>query len=69
MRDADSYEGRAVNCLMAVMEDEASHAELFAQIDEMSTDDLHALMEHADILRLHARREWLHRTTRPASTP
>lgn len=67
MRDAEDYEDRAVNCLRAVMEDDATHAELFAQIDAMSADELHVLMDHADILRLHARREWLHRTTRPAS--
>jgi hypothetical protein len=66
MRDADSYEEQSVNCLRAVMEDSADKAELYAQLDAMATDDVHALMEHADVLRMHARREWLHRTTRPA---
>lgn len=62
MRDASTYEERAVNCLQAVMEDSADHAELYAQLDTMDADHLHALMEHADTLHLHARREWLHRT-------
>lgn len=66
MRDASTYEQRAVNCLQAVMEDDANRAELFAQLDAMDAEHLHALMEHAYILRLHARREWLHRTARPA---
>lgn len=66
MRDASTYEGRAINCLQAVMEDVTSSPELFAQLDAMSADELHALMEHADILRMQARREWLHRTARPA---
>jgi len=66
MRDAADYEDRAVNCMLAIVSDDASHAELFAQLEAMSTDDVRALMDHADGLRLHARREWLHRTTRPA---
>lgn len=65
MRDAETYEERAVNCLEAVMEDSASNAELYAQLDAFGPEELHALMEHADVLRLHARREWLHRTAAP----
>jgi hypothetical protein len=68
MRDATSYEESAVNCLQAVMEDGADRAELYAQLDAMSTDDLHALYEHADLLAMHARREWLHRTKRPGQS-
>jgi hypothetical protein len=67
MRDAETYENRAVNCLTAVMEDSADNAELYAQLDAFGPDELHALMEHADILRMHARREWLRRTTVPSS--
>lgn len=66
MRDAGTYEESAVNCLQAVMEDSADRAELYAQLDAMSTDDLHALHMHADELAMHARREWLHRTKRQA---
>jgi len=67
MRDASTYEQRAVNCLEAVMEDCTDSTELYAQLDAMDADHLHALMEHADVLRMHARREWLRRTTRPTS--
>jgi hypothetical protein len=66
MRDAETYEDRAVNCLTAVMEDSADNAELYAQLDAFGPDELHALMEHADILRMHARREWLRRITVPS---
>lgn len=66
MRDAETYEQRAVNCFTAVMEDSADSSELLAQLDAMDADHLHALMEHADILRMQARREWLHRTKTPA---
>jgi len=66
MRDGSTYEERAVNCLMAVMEDSADSAELMAQMDAMSTDDIHAMKMHARILAVRARREWLNRTTRPA---
>jgi hypothetical protein len=65
VRDAQDYEDRAVNCLRAVMEDSADRAELNAQMDAMSPEELHALVEHADSLRIHVRQEWLHRTTRP----
>lgn len=66
MRDAETYEERARNCLDAVMEGGAGHAELYAQLDAMTDDDLYALHQHADLLSMHARREWLHRTRRPA---
>lgn len=66
MRDANTYEERAVNCLQEVMTDSADNAELYAQLDAFDPDHLHALMEHADILRMHARREWLRRTAVPS---
>lgn len=66
MRDASSYEGRAKNCLDAVMEDSADRSELLAQLDAMDVDDLHALSMHADQLAKVARLEWLNRTARPA---
>lgn len=66
MRDASTYEERAVNCLQTVMEDSADHTELYAQLDALGPEELHALMDHADQLRLHARREWLHRTAAPS---
>lgn len=67
MRDAQTYEERAVVCLEAVMTDSADHAELNAQLDAMPTDDLDALQIHAQILAVAARREWKNRTTRPSS--
>lgn len=66
MRDASSYEERALNCLRAVMEDSAGSAELLAQLDVMDIDDIRALASHAEQLAQRARREWLNRTTRPA---
>lgn len=66
MRDAETYEDRAVNCLRAVMEDSADNAELYAQLDAFGPDELHALMEHADQLRARVRNEWLRLTTRPS---
>jgi hypothetical protein len=60
-----SYEEQAASALSVVMEDAVDKSDLHRVLDAMSTDDLHALYAHADLLSVRARREWLHRTKRP----
>lgn len=61
----DAYETRAGYALDAVLGD--NREELLAQLDAMSTDDLHALHVHAEKLSVRARTEWLNRTRLPRS--
>jgi hypothetical protein len=64
VRSADTYSGRACNCFEAVIEDGA--AELSAQVDAVTTDELFDLQWHAERLAKVARAEWLNRVRRPA---
>lgn len=64
MRDAATYHERALNAFEAVVEDSA--AELTAQLDAMSAEDLYDLWWKAERLAKVARTEWQQRTTRPA---
>jgi hypothetical protein len=64
VRSADTYNERARNCLEAVIEDGA--AELTAQVDAMTTDELFDLQWRAERLAKVARTEWLNRVRRPA---